>query len=132
MAELQHSQIGYCGLSCAVCAHARSACPGCREGGGDAACVQRRCCRERGLEGCWECERFPCDKGYFADEAWRGLCIGCVTAIREVGRERFISAAREAFGETTNYGDRRYRTSDDVRDELGSDPERPLGEEREE
>ncbi len=25
-------------------------------------CYQRRCCLQRGLQGCWECAEFPCGK----------------------------------------------------------------------
>ncbi len=35
-------------------------CPGpCREGGGKPGCAIRDCARERGHEGCWECETRP-------------------------------------------------------------------------
>jgi hypothetical protein len=105
----------YCGLVCAVCAHARAGCRGCREGGGDEVCHQRRCCVERGLAGCWECEDFPCDKGYFADEAWSGLCIGFVQAVREQGPEAVVRAARSALGETSDYGEYRFRDPEEVR-----------------
>mgnify|MGYP002155000190 CR=1 FL=1 len=34
---------------------------GCRAGGGWGDCPLRRCCVERGLRFCFECENFPCD-----------------------------------------------------------------------
>jgi hypothetical protein len=53
--------IAYCGLACAVCSE-NADCPGCRnEGCRDKdSCINLKCCRERGLNGCWECPDFPC------------------------------------------------------------------------
>ena len=51
----------YCGLACDLCSHGEE-CAGCRNGG----CKQRdwcrvqRCCREKEIDGCWECTAFPC------------------------------------------------------------------------
>lgn len=51
----------YCGLACCVCSH-REDCPGCQDGGCEshASCKNYNCCREKGLNGCWECADFPC------------------------------------------------------------------------
>ena len=53
--------IAYCGLVCALCSE-NSGCPGCRnEGCKDKDfCKNFRCCKEKGLNGCWECDEFPC------------------------------------------------------------------------
>ena len=57
--------VGFCGLACGIC---ENACiPDCRGGGGASECFQRRCCRTKGVDGCWECQDFPCDEGHFAD-----------------------------------------------------------------
>ena len=37
-------------------------CPGCRQGGGPPWCEVRKCCSEKGLHICFECEEFPCPK----------------------------------------------------------------------
>ena len=34
---------------------------GCRGGGGWGECPFRKCCRERGLRFCYECDEFPCE-----------------------------------------------------------------------
>ena len=54
--------IAYCGLACAVCSE-NGTCVGCRnEGCRDKdRCENLRCCRAKGLEGCWECGDFPCE-----------------------------------------------------------------------
>jgi len=83
--------VGYCGLACGVCAHA---CP-CKASPehGDQDCYQRKCCIEKGIGGCWQCESFPCNEGYFATEEWSGLCVACVQCIVEDGLDRFVSLA---------------------------------------
>jgi hypothetical protein len=53
--------IAYCGLACAVCSE-NTQCTGCRNDG----CIEKewcfnlKCCRSKQLNGCWECENFPC------------------------------------------------------------------------
>ncbi len=56
--------IAYCGLACCLCSRGGT-CPGCQAGGCDihAWCKNYNCCREQGLNGCWECDRFPCQGG---------------------------------------------------------------------
>lgn len=63
--------IAYCGLACCLCTENMAedtACVGCQNGGcvGKDGCVNYRCCREKGLDGCWQCEEFPC-KGNMLD-----------------------------------------------------------------
>ena len=56
--------IAYCGLACCVCSE-NEHCPGCQAGGCDIHgwCKNYNCCREKGLNGCWECTDFPCRGG---------------------------------------------------------------------
>lgn len=51
----------YCGLACCVCGENED-CAGCRNGGCRERewCGIQKCCRKKGIEGCWECESFPC------------------------------------------------------------------------
>lgn len=55
--------IACCGLVCGLC-HLRAECDGCKQTAKlcarSSVCYQRRCCLERGLQGCWECAEFPC------------------------------------------------------------------------
>lgn len=53
--------IAYCGLACCLCGE-NAECAGCRNAGCKDRewCVPYRCCREMGLEGCWDCDDFPC------------------------------------------------------------------------
>lgn len=57
-------QFSLCGLSCALCTmHLGGYCPGCGGGPGNQPCRFTRCARERGgLEFCWLCGEYPCEK----------------------------------------------------------------------
>ena len=53
--------LAYCGLACCVCGE-RDTCAGCRNLGckNMESCRHFDCCRKKGLNGCWECDEFPC------------------------------------------------------------------------
>jgi len=91
--------------------------PSCRGGGGPEDCYQRKCCADKGLDGCWECEEFPCDSGFFEngdDPAFRGICIGSVYAVRELGAAEYLRRVRERLGNPVEYGDYRYLDPEDA------------------
>ncbi|NOZ67741.1 MAG: DUF3795 domain-containing protein [Deferribacteres bacterium] len=104
----------YCGLVCGLCREAGEKCRGCRNGGADADCYQRNCCIEKGIDGCWQCETFPCDRGYFGDEKWRGICLGFAHCIRAVGPEEFFGIVESTLGRELDYEDYLYRDVKDV------------------
>ncbi len=58
--------IAYCGLACCLCSENQN-CAGCRnEGCKDKDwCKSFNCCKQRGLNGCWECIEFPCANEMF-------------------------------------------------------------------
>jgi hypothetical protein len=60
--------IAYCGLVCGMC-HLSAECDFCKNTARLCArsevCFQRNCCIQKGLQGCWECADFPCDKDMF-------------------------------------------------------------------
>ncbi|BAI61123.1 conserved hypothetical protein [Methanocella paludicola SANAE] len=89
--------IACCGLICRLC-HLAGDCDGCRNTASKCSnhsdhwggCYQRKCCRGRGIKGCWECGDFPCDKEMF-DVTTHDLKIrACVRCIKEDGPERFV------------------------------------------
>ncbi len=53
--------IAFCGLACCVCSENKG-CVGCQDGGCESHgwCKNYNCCKEKGLNGCWECSEFPC------------------------------------------------------------------------
>ncbi|MVB11689.1 hypothetical protein CAFE_24120 [Caprobacter fermentans] len=58
--------VAYCGLACCLCGK-NETCAGCRNDGCREKdwCKSFRCCREKGLNGCWECAEFPCENRMF-------------------------------------------------------------------
>jgi len=111
--ELANS-VAYCGLICGLCRHMKEGCIGCKGGGGDKDCYQRKCCRNKGIGGCWDCDSFPCDSGYFADKAWQGLCKGFVKCIRDKGVEKFVGLVQSELGEDVEYGDLRFKDEKEI------------------
>lgn len=58
--------IAFCGLACCVCGQ-NAACAGCRnEGCKDKDwCKSFSCCKNKRINGCWECSDYPCDNPMF-------------------------------------------------------------------
>ena len=56
----------YCGVAYCVCSE-NIACAGCKNDGckDKEWCKSFNCCKEKGLNGCWECQEFPCDNPMF-------------------------------------------------------------------
>jgi hypothetical protein len=106
--------VAYCGLVCGVCSHAHEGCCGCRAGGGEKHCCQRECCVAKRLAGCWECDTFPCDRGFFADPAWSGLCVGCVQVAKASGVETLVELYVSRLGEAVEYGDYRFKRPEEI------------------
>ena len=63
-----------CGLACCVCSE-NPTCAGCRnEGCKDRSCCQPfNCCKQKKLNGCWECPAFPCDNPMFNKQRVRAF-----------------------------------------------------------
>ena len=106
--------VAYCGLICGVCKNTEKGCKGCRSGGGPGDCYQRRCCLEKGIDGCWQCDVFPCEKGFFADEEWKGLCIGFVQCIKDKGIGEFATLVQSKLGKVIEYGDFRFKREQEI------------------
>jgi hypothetical protein len=64
-------------------------CVGCRKGAPCfESCVARTCFREKGVDFCFQCAEFPCDRNHYPeslDRRWRAYGA----RMREVGVERF-------------------------------------------
>lgn len=119
-------EVACCGLVCQpVCCHASTGCAGCRAGGGPDECRKRECCRERGIDGCWRCSSFPCAEGGFADEAWGGLCAGCVEMAGSAGPATFARLVVSRLGHGFDYGYLRYQTPEGVKAILRGEAEIP-------
>lgn len=53
--------IAYCGLACCLCSE-NEECVGWRNDGCKDKdwCKNYKCCKKKGIQGCWECKDFPC------------------------------------------------------------------------
>ena len=97
--ELERS-VAFCGLVCRLCFNG-SQCTGCRADecscpgpAQDGKCVHRRCCRERGLEGCWQCPELEgCKAGLFAVNLSPKV-KAFATFIRKAGMKPFIAGVQ--------------------------------------
>ena len=106
--------VAYCGLICGVCKNTEKGCQECRSGGGADNCYQRRCCLERDIDGCWQCDAFPCEKGFFADEEWKGLCVGFTKCIKDKGIEKFVGLVESNLGKMIEYGEFRFKKEEEI------------------
>lgn len=72
--------IAYCGLVCKLCNEGKSGqCIGCR--GKCGGCSIKECAQERKINGCWDCNEFPCDEGAFKHKRNKAF----LSCIREEG-----------------------------------------------
>lgn len=67
----------------------------CKEGGGSTACPIKKCCREKGFDGCWDCDAFV----DFKTLAWLnpvhvGANVQHIKRIREIGMELFLKGPK--------------------------------------
>ena len=104
--------VAYCGLICGVC-FGKGRCE-CRTAPKpeEADCYQRNCCIRREIDGCWECDDFPCDNGYFGEEhgGWRGLCVASVQYVREHGREALADLVVRKHGAQMDHSPYMHKT----------------------
>lgn len=99
--------IGYCGLVCMFC----GGCSSCREKDQgvrveDIECYHKRCAITYNLNGCWECEKFPCSNGnMFHNIRVRSF----VQFIKDEGLETFMNCIIRnqqngiVYGENNDY-----------------------------
>ena len=116
------SSISYCGLICELC-HLTGECDGCRSdrnSGGKhlsgQGCFQRACCIGNGLQGCWECDGFPCDRDMYSDNHDPKI-KAFVRYIRDHGAQEFMArilANRERGLDVRYQGDYDNLTEEEV------------------
>jgi hypothetical protein len=66
-------------------------CPGCRVGGGQfPLCSARKCFQEKGVDFCFQCDEYPCDRNKYDPELmarWRKMN----DQMKEAGVEQFYA-----------------------------------------
>lgn len=89
--ELEN-KIAYCGLLCYLCAPDSSC--NCKTGNhcgkreSEGGCHQYDCCREKNIQGCWECNDSPCGIDMMAEHMIKVRAF--VRCIKEDGVEQFL------------------------------------------
>ena len=108
--------VAYCGLICGVCPGAGQC--DCRTAPKpeEAGCYQRNCCIEKGINGCWACENFPCDKRYFGAEhgGWRGLCVASVEYARKHGLTALVDLVVRKHGSRMDHSPYMRKTPEEA------------------
>jgi hypothetical protein len=70
----------------------------CRNGGANPGCKIRKCAREKGLEGCWECVEFErCEKLAFLEENHGSAHIRNLKLIAKKGPEAFKAGEKQWY-----------------------------------
>jgi len=89
---ITENSIAYCGLLCRLCSVDGScSCKGKNNCGkilSEEGCYQHKCCTEKGIDGCWECEQSPCGKDMLAPSKIKMRAF--VRCMKEDGIEKFI------------------------------------------
>lgn len=95
--EIEKS-IAYCGLVCKLCNEGKSGkCIGCREKCD--GCSIKECAQSRKINGCWECNEFPCDNEMFKNRRNRAF-IKCA---REEGLHKLAGYLKKNFDQGIQY-----------------------------
>lgn len=56
-------RLSLCGLCCSLCPmHLGTHCPGCGGGAGNQSCAIARCGMEQGVDYCYQCPKYPCER----------------------------------------------------------------------
>lgn len=116
--------VAYCGLACCVCGE-NETCPGCRSEGcaGKGWCMSFRCCREKQLAGCWECDKFPCENPMFSKLRVRTFA----NLIGEFGADALLDALEQNEKAGVVYHDPGQLTGDYDRVSTEAELKRMLG-----
>ena len=92
--------IAYCGLICKLC-HLSDTCGGCKlttnscgKYLSEEGCFQYKCCLKKGLNGCWECQEFPCNKDMYSTDHDPKI-KAFARCIKEDGVDQFIQYVLE-------------------------------------
>ncbi len=81
-----NKKIGSCGLACMLCsAKLKGECKGCMKSKAS-DCSIKACCINLGINGCYECDKFPCEKDMFSNKR---VCA-FVKCAKDLGVEELV------------------------------------------
>jgi len=71
---------------------------GCRNGGGPPVCQIRTCCTDKGLQGCWDCDRYEtCEKLDFLNANHGDAHRKNLALLRKKGTGEFLKGKRNWY-----------------------------------
>lgn len=88
-----------CGLACVLCS--REDCPGCKKRGcaDVSGCSVFRCAEEKGLDGCYQCGKFPCDEKMLQGVRNRAF----IQYARQFGKQALLDRLKENYSKGIVY-----------------------------
>jgi hypothetical protein len=102
-------KIAYCGHHCAYCPF--TSCPGCRSDNAccsyatlfdDKICPNVKCCKDKGLDGCYECQGLEdCNFGFYSTE--ERVAKAAALFIQKHGKNKYNIALRNAISDGIKY-----------------------------
>ena len=70
----------------------------CRNYGGNPFCNIRKCCQKKGIDGCWECDKFEnCKKLGFLESSHGSAHIKNLRILEKNGVERFLAGKKHWY-----------------------------------
>ena len=67
----------------------------CKEGGGSTACRIKKCCAEKSIEGCWDCDDFAdCETLAWLNPVHSGANVHNIERIRRIGLKLFLKGPK--------------------------------------
>ena len=67
----------------------------CRGGGGPPFCKMRKCCQQKGIDGCWQCDEFEtCEKLDFLKQSHGDAHLKNLRKLKKQGISAFIQGKR--------------------------------------
>lgn len=91
--------LAICGLAYVLCSH--EDCPGCKARGckEGSDCSVYKCATGKGLDGCYQCDMFPCDEDMLKGIRSRAF----IRYARKFGKQALLDRLRENFENSITY-----------------------------
>lgn len=95
----EEKDLAICGLACVLCSDEE--CPGCKARGckGENDCSVYKCAEGKGIDGCYQCDKFPCDEDMLKGVRNRAF----IRYARQFGKQALLDRLHENFKNGITY-----------------------------